>query len=135
MITLSYIKPEDVSGIWVDVCPILSRAVLRENDITPEFILDCLINKKMQLWLGHEDYKIVYAGITQIVNYQTGRKSAQITYLAGERMDEWTDHIKVIEDWALYIGCDRLEIIGRKGFAKMHKDYRVKHITLTKDLL
>ena len=135
MISLSYVFTDDVERVWADIAPILKKAVRLTDDQTMDTLLSSLLLEKMQLWIGHEGDVIVYAGVTQILNSQSGKKTAQIMYLSGSRLSEWSErHRKVIEAWAKNIGCDRVEIVGRRGWEKVCKDYRLKYVTLTRDL-
>lgn len=135
-IELSGVKAEDVHRVWKDVRPLLERVMEHGNgEFSPETILEALLERHMQLWVGHEDGNIIHAGITQIINFPTGKRVCEVTHLAGERMDEWAvDHCDIIESWAKEQGCHSVRIIGRKGWARVHKTYRTLYTTLSKEL-
>ena len=58
-----------------------------------------------------------------------------MNYLAGDRLDEWVDHHDQIERWAKAAGCHRIEVVGRKGWARVLPDFRIKNVTFVKDIL
>lgn len=124
-IELDGVLPADVWSVWPDVAILLQKAIDRGNgEHTTQTILDALLKAKMQLWIGTDKHKIVYAGVTQVITYATGKKIAEICYLGGSRLDEWLDHIHVIEAWAKANGCACLNIIGREGWMRKMDGYK-----------
>lgn len=70
--------------------------------------------------------------VTEIVDYPN-RAVCRI-WLAGGDMDELVEGEKMITEWAKSHGCDGIEIIGRKGWQKILKDYTPTSIVLIKEL-
>ena len=69
--------------------------------------------------------------VTEIVDYP--QRSACRIWLAGGDMDELVEAEKKVAAWAKSIGCDGMEIIGRKGWERMLKDYEAASTVLIKD--
>lgn len=69
--------------------------------------------------------------ITEIVDYP--QKSMCRIWLAGGNLEELMQAEKSIAHWAKSIGCDGMEIVGRKGWSRQLKDYRESAVVLMKD--
>lgn len=70
--------------------------------------------------------------ITEIVDYP--QRSICRIWLAGGELDELKEAEKSIAVWAKSIGCDGIEIIGRKGWQRQLKDYTATSVVLVKDI-
>lgn len=70
--------------------------------------------------------------ITEIVDYP--QKSVCRIWLAGGNMDELLEAEKHITALAKSHGCDGMEIIGRRGWQRVLKDYKPSAVVLVKDL-
>ena len=72
------------------------------------------------------------AMITEIVDYP--QRAICRIWLAGGELDELMQAEKSIAVWAKSLGCDAMEIIGRKGWQRQLKDYTATAVILAKDL-
>jgi hypothetical protein len=70
--------------------------------------------------------------VTEIVDYPN--RSVCRIWLAGGDMDELLEGEKIVSDWAKSLGCHGMEIIGRKGWQKVLKEYEPTSIVLVKEL-
>jgi len=70
--------------------------------------------------------------VVEIVDYPQ-RATCRI-WLAGGGMEERIVAEKNAHDWARELGCDSMEIIGRKGWERQLKDYKPTATILVKDL-
>jgi hypothetical protein len=70
--------------------------------------------------------------VVEIVDYPQ-RATCRI-WLAGGDMEELIEAEKNVCDWARELGCDSMEIIGRKGWERQLKDYKPTATILVKDL-
>ena len=70
--------------------------------------------------------------ITEIVDYP--QRSVCRIWLAGGELDELMEAEKSIAVWARSIGCNGMEIIGRKGWQRQLKDYTATSVVLAKDI-
>ncbi len=70
--------------------------------------------------------------VVEIVDYPQ-RATCRI-WLAGGDMEELIEAEKNVCDWAKELGCDSMEIIGRKGWERQLKDYKPTATILVKDL-
>jgi len=72
------------------------------------------------------------AGVIEIVKYP--RFTSCRIWLAGGDMDELIDFYPKIHKWAIRKNCQKLEIFGRKGWARIHKDHKPTSVLLVKEL-
>ena len=70
--------------------------------------------------------------ITEIVDYP--QRSVCRIWLAGGELDELMQAEKSIAVWAKSVGCDGMEIVGRKGWQRQLKDYTATSVVLVKDI-
>lgn len=70
--------------------------------------------------------------VVEIVDYPQ-RATCRI-WLAGGDMEELIEAEKNVCDWARELGCDSMEIIGRRGWERQLRDYKPTATVLVKDL-
>lgn len=70
----------------------------------------------MQLWADSLEHTKLIA-ITRIVKHPQATE-CWVWLGSGETDEHLIDHLKDIEDWAKYIGCNSVVLQGRKGWAK-----------------
>ena len=95
---------------------------------TEHDILDLLRNDQAQFWTAENS-----AMITEIVGYPNGSHCR--IWLAGGEYDELRglERDRVIP-WARSRGCRRIELVGRKGWARRLKDYDEVAVVLAKEI-
>ena len=134
---ISYVPPEDVGLIWKQIEPLLLKPLEIDGfAYMPKDIFDSILKKKMQLWISwNGKTNVVEAAIvTEIIDYPRLR-SCRYFLAGGTNMKSWFNPMKEqIEQWAIQNNCQRIELVGRKGWVKWLKDYKQKHIILMKEL-
>ena len=95
---------------------------------TEHDILDLLRNDQAQFWPAENS-----AMVTEIVGYPNGSHCR--IWLAGGEYDELREleRDKLIP-WARQQGCRRIELVGRKGWARRLKDYDEVAVVLAKEI-
>ncbi len=71
---------------------------------------------------------------TEIYNDVSGMRCCMIRFATGREAKGWTHLLAEIEDYARANGCERLDMLARKGWAKHLPDYKITHVALEKDL-
>lgn len=124
---------EDQLGmVWKDCAPLLERA-LGEGE-TMEQVLAALFSKRAQLWVGGDDSGIKVACVTEIVR-RGGKLYCNIWLTGGSGINNWFYFLETIEAWAKEQGCDAMLIDrGRRGWPRLLKDYKIKTVSLVKDI-
>ena len=133
---ISYVPPEDVGLIWKQIEPLLLKTLEIDGfAYMPKDIFDSILKKIMQLWISwNGKTNVVEAAIvTEIIDYPRLR-SCRYFLAGGTNMKVWFNSMKEqIEQWAIQNNCQRIELVGRKGWVKWLKDYKQKHIILMKE--
>ena len=140
MLISSMVPKQFVGPIWSQVEPLLDKLIVRSDERFEaiDILHDLLINKQ-QLWIvwdEEKDYKIVAMLTTEVFEYPR-KRNLVAQNCAGSRLDEWFDDIyKSIKSFAESIGCDGVEIIGRKGWVPSFKKrgWKEEFVIMSKNL-
>lgn len=124
---------EDQLGlVWKDAAPLLEKA-LGEGE-TLEQVLTALFQKRAHLWIGADEKGIHVACVTEIVR-RGGTLYCNIWLTGGKGINNWLYFLETIEAWAREQGCDEMLIDrARTGWPRILKDYKIKTISLAKDI-
>ena len=91
-------------------------------------ILDLLRRDKAQFWPSEDS-----AMITEVVDYPGGLHCR--IWLAGGNYKELRELERDrLIPWARQQGCRRIELVGRKGWARRLKDYQEVAVTMAKEI-
>lgn len=96
-------------------------------------VADRFLSRDWIMWL-------VWAGevravlATELYHDVGGEKRCRIPFCTGHGARQWVGLLSRIEDWARSEGCQRLDMIARKGWAKHLPDYKMTHVLLEKAL-
>ena len=78
-------------------------------------------------------FKAVVA--TELYHEPSGMLTAAVTFAGGFEANEWAvEALEFLEGWARDSGAERFLIVGRKGWARILRDYKLKQIVLEKRL-
>ena len=95
---------------------------------TEHDILDLLRNDQAQFWPAENS-----AMVTEIVGYPNGSHCR--IWLAGGEYDELRELERDrLIPWARQRGCRRIELVGRKGWARRLKDYKEVAVVMAKEI-
>ena len=135
-VELVQIPIEGIDRIWGIAAPLLEKATKRTRKIDLGSLRGSLELGEMQLWLGFdtEDESIPAAVVTQLSEYTSGLKAAQIILLGGLHLNRWRSVIATIEGWAFTEGCETVEIVGRRGWGRVYPDYAPQEYWFSKEI-
>lgn len=126
------VKLANLPGVWPEVYPLLSRAL--DEGQTLVDVSKALIAQDAQLWIAASPFNVEAACVTEIITKGT-RKYCNIWLCAGSGINNWIGFLSVIEAWASENNCDAMMIEGgRTGWRRFLTDYKIKKITLAKEL-
>lgn len=137
------IPTSNVDEVWSLVKQDIQNALTYSGDYTDsQFVLDCLKDNKMQLWIIWDKSKSKtlekYYGVvvTEVIQRKL-KKSCQIFIMTGRHRQKWTGLIQVLEDFALEQNCDLMELNARVGWQRVlqNYDYKRTHVVLEKQLI
>lgn len=81
----------------------------------------------MQLWATDKS-----VAVTSLIIYP--RRQTCLIVLAAGNLEDLRRCLPLVEEWALYQGCDGIEVMGRMGWLKALPDYSQAQVHLRKDL-
>lgn len=104
-----------------------------EGEMSIKDVYNALLEQDMQLWILIDGLNVIGALVTQIIVFP-GVKACRYVTLGGDVHGDFEAITDLIEEWAATQGCERMEIIGRPGWAKALKDfgYRQAYSYVTK---
>lgn len=127
------VPPDDVFTIWPFVKPQIIQAMRRGGLSGFGPVERGLLANHSLLWLAVRDCKILASAITQI-EVTEWRKACVIVACSGKDMDDWLPLIAGIERFARIEQCNCMRILGRKGWIRKLKDYKVAKVVMEKEL-
>lgn len=124
------VQAERLPMVWPMVRQYMQSAVDGAKD---RFTLDdayrFILEKDWVLWCSIRNKKIEAIACTEILQYPN-KKMCMVRVLTGKDYANWVGLEDGIAKWAQSIGCDGMEAIARKGWAKIFKQYDFSHIFL-----
>lgn len=120
--------------VFPHVVGMLSSVVDRSDGRwTLEDMAGRFVRGEWQMWVVYDgEYRAVLA--TELFIEASGMKNARVVFCTGIWAKQWVGLIAQIEDWARDMGCRKLEMLARKGWARHLEDYKLTHVQLEKDL-
>ena len=116
---------DDFAKQWVRCAPYLEAAL--DGTFSLGDVLTAIKDGRARFWPLERS-----AVVTEILRYPK-RRVLRI-WLAGGELDELRRFLPAADNYARYEGCDRIEIDGRRGWARELKDYELQRVILTKDV-
>lgn len=132
---LVYIPPENLSAIWPLIEPMVPGIIERARGrISFETMMHEVATRKLHIWTVWDGNDIrALVGVT-IGTSPTGLKIATVEFAAGSESHTWLHLMAELEDKCREIGCHKIEMHARKGWARKLQDYKMTHVFLEKDL-
>lgn len=138
LLTFHGIPSDRVDEFWHLIEPVLMPVILRtDGRHTAVTTRRSVIDEKFQLWAGFADETLTackFAVVTQTVTYPTGIEELEIVFCSGDVIPDSLPLLKLIEAWAVSVGCTKSSLIGRRGWSRVLKDYKESAVVLQKDL-
>lgn len=121
---------EQIDALWDEIAPHIYR-MERLGYIGADELRDELKLSKKQLWGLQEAGAVRGICITRIAG-----KCCEIYAAVGSqsKRGQIIALYNHVEQWARDIGCDRMRVIGRKGWMRLLANYQQVGIVLEKDL-
>ena len=128
---ITQVPVEDLEFIWSQVRPQIEKAL--DGSYSSYDILEYIKQNRMQLWISWND-GIEASFVTEVCDYPQLRVMRWVL-AGGSNMESWLDLVtSKVEDWAKRNNCQRLEIVGRKGWTKVLRDYEPQAVYFVKEL-
>jgi hypothetical protein len=136
MITVSAVPTEYLKQCWPQIEAYMEGAAeYTYGRYTASNIYDRIEEDGYQLWVAFNDENVIRgAVVTNIIAYPQ-RKLLSMTYCGGEDLVEWKDPmLDLLRKYAAEMGCDGIEAVARKGWAKIFKNDGYKDHWVTFEL-
>jgi hypothetical protein len=124
------ISPDVVGRIWPHAEGLLAEAFKRTDLESIDQTRDDVLNGRALLWIVWND-RIEAALVTKIVKPHT-TKICMLIACGGE--GDWPALIETIKQYARDEGCAVARLYGRKGWARVLKDFKPMHVILDCEL-
>lgn len=128
---VTQVPVEDLEFIWPQVKAQLEKAL--DGSYSSYDILTYIKENRMQLWISWND-GIEASFVTEVCDYPQMRVMRWVL-AGGSNMESWLTLLtEKVENWAKKNKCQRLEIVGRKGWTKVLRDYEPQAVYFVKEL-
>ena len=143
MVEAACVPPWQIAEFLPFARQIIADATRRSGDWTEAEIIDGLTEGRMLLWLAIDDRTmarddgprrpstVLGAAVTQLHMTNAGQL-CNIVLGGGKDFRRWVGLRDAIETYARVEGCTRVRMEGRKGWARVLRDYHQPFITLEK---
>jgi len=135
--SISAIDSETVIKLWSKVAPLLEKVTIKDPIITLEELFKRLcIDGTHLLWIVWEKNNtdnIIAVMVTNILGTKESGGPVLLMYcLGGINKEDWLEHFKFLENYAIDNGCNEMRVIdGRKGWNKDFKKLGLNTIRYT----
>ena len=127
------VPPDCVHLVWPRVAGLIEVA-MRRGDLSSFAAVAAAVSAgRAQLWVACKNAEIAAAAVTELHRTEW-RKVCCIVACGGRERERWLALLGPIEDFARAEGCDAMRIMGRKGWARVLPDYKVKRVVLEKEI-
>ena len=113
---------------WAAAKPLLEEALEHQDTHSIIDVYRALEEGDAQLWCADKS-----CIVTEILEHPH-KRVARIWLAAGNRFELVSRMLPDIENWARDLGCDSVEVVGRKGWKRVLPDYTQPHTILEKSL-
>jgi hypothetical protein len=122
---------------WEELEPLIVRSCKHsQGSMSVEWVKKALLNGEAICMCTVENHEIVFATVTEIVNYPKYRV-AVITAAAGSRAEEsWHRFSHILEEWAFSMGALEIQAYTRPAMARLLRrlGFQPKFTIVSKDL-
>jgi hypothetical protein len=118
-------------ALWPFAESFLSRAVKRCGTWTLAQIAAGVADGRYLLWFAVEGDSAYGAAVTRII---APPRTCHVIACGGQGHGQLPQLLSTIEEYARHKDCERVMIEGRRGWARVLRDYHQPYITLEKAL-
>lgn len=110
---------------WPYIEPHLKRFE-KQGEASAERIRYLAEQREAQVWTFDDGGKVHGVLVTQVQDTTNGRRLLIWVAVGSspDLRDEISEALSVLEPWGREIGCNRVRIVGRKGWSKVMPDFR-----------
>jgi hypothetical protein len=126
------IHSNEVEKFWPKAGPFIQLGLA--EGATLQHVFFNLVTRKNQLWAAFRGNDMVAACVTELVTIG-GRDVCNVISIGGTGLNDWLPYLSTIEAWAKANGRSAMRFPEvRPGWQRILKDYKVKKVTVEKEL-
>ena len=123
------VDPARISEFWPHFKHLIDRAIIRVGRADPLIVESRVLDGNLLLWLAYDGQIVHGAAVTELDD-----GICTIVACGGENLSLWLPLINDLEQFARDEGCKSVQIIGRKGWVRVLKNYKTKAVILERKL-
>lgn len=127
------VPPDLVPQVWPHVWEMLKKAIDKTDYGTFQALEDDVFAGSALLWIVWQEPKIVAAVVTQLVTNERSR-ACYILGCGCTQHRAWQSLMPPVEAYARSAHCNKIRLLGRKGWERLFPDARVSLYVIEKDL-
>ena len=124
------LEASQIDALWGDFAVILHRFERTCENLTAEQIVSAVRQGKQQLWGVQDDMRVHGILITEVQQTAKGLVCVLVGACGSAPESEKRALLAMVEDWARSLGCVALKILGRKGWARWDRRFKVTGMIL-----
>ena len=134
-IVVTALEPRVALAQWPVLQPLIDEGYAVSGELMPEDIKDRILGEEILIWIAVDDETAkVHAAMTTELVPMRGGLVCWMGQCSGDRMRDWSDFHVMIEAYARAEGCVKTVLVGRFGWERVLKGYKVRTVTLEKAL-
>lgn len=131
---LVQVPADQLSAAWPLVTEHLAQMQrASRGKLSLDDIAGFLVAGNFNLWIVLDGSDHLATVITELIQYPQ-RRVCRVNCCVGEHRQKWIHLLAEIEAWGRANGCAAMEIIARKGWARVLHEYQPTHVFLERDI-
>jgi hypothetical protein len=127
------VPPAKVPQVWPYVWQMIQKAYDRTDYGNFNDAESAVFKGDALLWIVWREPEVVATLITRVRNTNKSRV-CEVCAAGGKESRVWLHMMATIEQYARDMGCNRISVTGRKGWARLLPDFREKLVIIEKEL-
>jgi hypothetical protein len=127
------VDPTRIHHVWDAAAPLVLRAMQRGGQGLFEKVEQDVLRGEMLLWLAWNGEKIEGAGVTELSKTENGKICTIVAWSTSD-MRRDLGLLSIIEKFAKKEGCKAVRLYGRRGWARVLRDYSQPSVILEKEV-
>jgi hypothetical protein len=127
------VPPKLVPQVWPHVWQMIQKAYDRTDYGNFNDAESAVFKGDALLWIVWREPEVVATLITRVRNTNKS-KVCEVCAAGGKESRVWLHMMANIEQYARDMGCNRISVTGRKGWARLLPDFREKLVIIEKEL-
>lgn len=126
------LPPHTIETLWPSLKAKLAPAIERSRGLlTERNTRDKCAAGQWQCWVAYSDSTLKAAVVTRIMTAPSGLKLLDAILAGGDDRRLWQRPIvERLKDFARDEGCEKFQLLGRKGWERVYPEFKVEQIIM-----